>query len=123
LPRRYLRVFTVNVEREMKLQELFEDWDNGEYYLPKINVYLRGNGLKKKEIEEVIGMLRGLANAIEGFSAVSGIYNHDAINQDKVRFRFSSVENARRFKGCVEKYFDADVLEKFSTKRVIRPTT
>ncbi len=104
----------------MKLQELFEDWDKGEYYLPKINVYLKGNGLKRKEIEEVIGMLRGLANAIEGFSGVSGIYNVDAVNKDKVRFRFSSVENALRFKGCVEKYFDEEILEKFSTKKVHR---
>ena len=104
----------------MKLQELFEDWDKGEYYLPKINVYLKGNGLKKKEIEEVIGMLRGLVNAIEGFSGVSGIYNIDAINNDKVRFRFSSVQNARRFKEGVEKYFDEDILAKFATKRVHR---
>jgi len=104
----------------VKLQDLFEDWDKGSYYLPKINVYLKGNGLKKKEIEEVIGMLRGLANAIEGFSGVSGIYNVDAVNKEKVRFHFSSVENAHRFKECVEKYFDEDVLTKFATKRVHR---
>jgi hypothetical protein len=72
----------------MKLSELFSDWDKGEYYLPKINVYLRDHGLKKGEIKEVVGMLRGLANAIEGFAGVSGIYNDDAVNKDKVSSGF-----------------------------------
>jgi hypothetical protein len=102
----------------MRLSELFAEWDQGRYYLPKIHVYLRDYGLEEIEIKEVVGMLRGLANAIEGFNGVAGVYNDDAISEDKVRFRFSSVENATRFKAAIEKYFAEDVLEKIRAKKV-----
>lgn len=102
----------------MRLKEIFGEWDNGKYYLPDINVYLRDYGLDETEIEEVIGMLRGLANAIEGFNGVSGIDNVKAVNDEKVRFRFSSIEKAYRFKGCIEKYFAEEILEQIKAKKI-----
>ena len=87
-------------------------------YIRKIYIYVDKATLSEKEIKELAGMLRGLANSIEGFKAVSGLENEKFIRYKRVAFCFNSVENAHYFKTCVEKYLDSSVLESLRAVKV-----
>lgn len=87
-------------------------------YTSAINIYL--DNVDEDDKDEIAGMLRGLMCAIEGWGAISGYTNEVFWQNDPVKVWFSNVENAHRFKECVDYYFDDDLLESLKAKRVYR---
>ncbi len=55
--------------------------------------------------------------SIEGWSSISGITNEKFEVQNPVVLEFSNVDNAHYFKGCVEYYFDENILEALKLKK------
>ena len=67
--------------------------------------------------DEIAGMLRGLACAIDGFRADSNMTNERFWRENPVKWPFSTVEKAAHFKDCVEYYFDEEILKTLKVKR------
>lgn len=84
------------------------------YYSPAINVYICQQHCKKQR--RLAGMLRGLANSYDGFTAVSGLSNARFAQGSPVRFRFRTVEKAHAFQRVVETVLGRYV----ETKRLVR---
>lgn len=83
-------------------------------YLPAINVYVCPQHYKK--LRWLAGMLRGLANSYDGFTAVSGLSNARFAQGSPVRFQFRTVEKAHAFRRVVETVLGRYV----KTKRLVR---
>ena len=81
-----------------------------------INVYMDDVGDEDKN--EVAGMLRGLACALEGYKGVSDMTNERFWGASPVRWSFSSAEKANYFKECVDYYFSEDILKALKVKRL-----
>ena len=69
------------------------------------------------DINEIAGMLRGLACSIEGFKSVSGIKNEKFWTERPVKWTFSSVKNANYFRTCVKYYFSKEILNDLRVRR------
>ncbi len=61
----------------------------------KINVYPKTKN--RQVIRMYLGMLRGLANSIAGFSVLSGLTNEKFYRRKKIQFIFKSESAARKF--------------------------
>jgi hypothetical protein len=77
---------------------------------PNISIYIEKTN-DQALINEIAGMLRGLANAIGGFKTNSGKNNQLFREKSPVKMEFNNVENANYFKECVEYYFSEEILE------------
>ena len=77
-------------------------------------------GVDEDDIDEIAGMLRGLACSIEGFKAVSGMTNKRFWTERPVKWTFSSVENANYFRTCVKYYFSKKIRKELRVSRRIR---
>ena len=71
-------------------------------------------------VNELAGMLRGLACALDGFKGFAGMRNEKFWKEKPVKWEFSSVEKANDFKKCVERYFSDEVLNVMRVKRRYR---
>jgi len=87
-------------------------------YKNAINVYL--DDVDEGDKDEVAGMLRGLMVSIEGYSAISGLTNESFKASNPLKLWFATVENAHRFKKCVDYYFDDALLKSLKAKRVYK---
>lgn len=81
----------------------------------RVSVYM--DDVDEDDINEVAGMPRGLACAIDGFQADSNMTNDRFWTESPVIWPFSTVAKAKRFKECVEYYFDDAILEALKVKR------
>ena len=81
----------------------------------RVSVYM--DDVDVGDRDEIAGMLRGLACAIDGFRADSNITNDRFWQESPVIWPFSTVEKAERFKDRVEYYFDDGILEALKVKR------
>ena len=87
-------------------------------YVAAVNVYL--DNVKIDDQDEIAGMLRGLMCAIEGWAVISGLTNDYFDENNPVKLRFSSVENAHYFKECVDYFFSESILESLKVKKIRR---
>jgi len=98
----------------MRIQEIFEP-----NYSPRVSVYL--DEVNHEDKKEVASMLRGLMCSIEGWGRIAGLTNEWFESDSPAVLSFSSAENARYFKSCVEYYFSRRVLDGLKViKRVYR---
>jgi len=92
-----------------------EEWRAGKNYSPTLSIYM--DDVKEDDIAEIAGMLRGLMCSIEGWNVISGLTNEEFEKNNPVILKFSSVDNAHNFKGCVEYYFSKEILEAIKIKK------
>ena len=85
--------------------------------VPSRSVAVYMDDVDDDDRDEIAGMLRGLACAIDGFRADSNMSNDRFWRVSPVKWPFSSVEKAERFKDCVEYYFDDEILRVLKVKR------
>ncbi|MCY4496561.1 MAG: hypothetical protein OXC14_04685 [Rhodospirillaceae bacterium] len=86
----------------------------------RVSVYM--DGVDADDMDEVAGMLRGLACAINGFKVVTGMSNARLWTESPVKWTFNTTENADRFRTCVRYYFDDEILRGLKVKpRYWRP--
>lgn len=102
----------------MKLKELFDG--SGKEFVPKISINM--DDVDPDDRYEIAGMLRGLVCAIEGWGYIAGFTNKLFDADGSVILTFSSVDNARHFKECVDYYFDRTILDALKVKRRVRAT-
>ena len=81
----------------------------------RVSVYM--DDVDDDDRDEIAGMLRGLACAIDGFGADANMTNDRFWRESPVIWPFSTVEKAKYFKSCVEYYFDDAILEALKVKR------
>ena len=81
----------------------------------RVSVYM--DDVDDADRNEIAGMLRGLACAIDGFGADTDMTNERFWQESPVIWPFSTVEKAKYFKSCVEYYFDDAILEALKVKR------
>ena len=84
----------------------------------RISVHMEN--VDKDDVNEIAGMLRGLACALDGYRGVAGMHNKKFWKEEPVKWQFSSVAKADYFKECVEYYFSDDVLNVMKVKRKFR---
>lgn len=84
----------------------------------RISVYMKD--VEEDDVNEIAGMLRGLACALDGFEGVAGMKNEKFWREKPVKWKFSSVDKANYFKECVEYYFSDEVLDAMRVKRRYR---
>ncbi len=102
----------------MRIVELLKT-EGSEVYLPRANIYFSEQlKLSEKKAKEIAGMIRGLANAINGYQSVSDTGNDEFLLKDKAKFRFRTVAQAERFRSALSEYFDRGVLQHIEAKRV-----
>ena len=80
-----------------------------------VSVYMED--VEDVDRDEIAGMLRGLACAIDGFRADSKMTNDRFWQESPVIWPFTTVEKAEYFKVCVDYYFDDAILEALKVKR------
>ena len=80
----------------------------------RVSVYM--DGVDADDMDEVAGMLRGLACAINGFRVVSGMDNTRFWIESPVKWGFNTTEDADYFRTCVDYYFDDDILKGLKVK-------
>lgn len=73
-----------------------------------------------EDVEEIAGMLRGLACALDGFNAVTGMDNERFWTESPVKWSFSSPEKAALFVDRVKYYFSPEILSDLKVKRRYR---
>ena len=81
----------------------------------RVSVYM--DNVDDDDKNEIAGMLRGLACAIDGFGANVNMTNARFWRESPVIWSFSTVKKAIYFKDCVEYYFDDEILEALKVKR------
>jgi hypothetical protein len=84
------------------------------------NIRVGMEGVEQGDIAEIASMVRGLMCSIEGWAAIAGLTNDVFENRDPLILNFSSIENAKYFKSCVEYYFSDDILQKLKVKRRVK---
>ena len=85
----------------------------------RVSVYM--DDVDDDDKDEIAGMLRGLACAIDGFRADTNMTNDRFWTESPMIWPFSTVGKAKRFKACVDYYFDDAILQALKVKRrVIR---
>ena len=80
----------------------------------RVSVYM--DGVDADDMDEVAGMLRGLACAINGFRVVSDMDNTRFWIESPVKWGFNTTEDADYFRTCVDYYFDDDILKGLKVK-------
>lgn len=100
----------IKIGIKMRLEELFD-----KAYAPRVSIHL--DDVIEEDKGEIAGMLRGLMCAIEGWGSISGFTNEVFTNNSIVILSFSNVDNAHRFKDCVEYYFSTEILEALKVKK------
>ena len=80
----------------------------------RVSVYM--DGVDADDMDEVAGMLRGLACAINGFQVVTGMSNARFWTESPVKWEFNTAEDADRFRDCVGYYFDDEILKGLKVK-------
>ena len=81
----------------------------------RVSVYM--DDVDRFDVNELAGMLRGLACALDGFDADSGMVNARFWTESPVIWTFSTPEKAEYFVTCVEYYFSDDILNTLRVKR------
>ena len=80
----------------------------------RVSVYM--DGVAADDMDEVAGMLRGLACAINGFQAVSGMNNTRFWTESPVKWEFNTTKDADYFRSCVGFYFSDEILKGLKVK-------
>ena len=84
----------------------------------RVSVYM--DDVDHDDRDEIAGMLRGLACAIDGFGADANMTNDRFWSESPVVWSFSDAKKAEYFKFRVEYYFDGAILETLKVKRRMR---
>ena len=80
----------------------------------RVSVYM--DDVNEGDKNEIAGMLRGLACAVDGFEALSDMDNERFWTESPVIWKFSTVEHARYFLECVNYYFGDHILGALKVK-------
>lgn len=81
----------------------------------RVSVYM--SGVDPGDVNELAGMLRGLACSLDGFRADKGMDNQRFWTEEPVIWEFSDADKASYFVECVKYYFSDDILETLKVKR------
>ena len=92
----------------------------GAVQTPRVSVYM--DDVNEDDMDEIAGMLRGLACAIDGFEGVTNMTNDRFWAESPVIWNFRDAGKAEYFKSCVEYYFAEGILGALKVKRRFKKT-